>query len=74
MCQVKEENMDHFVFCNAYENKTLEVDWKDIFGHDVERQYNIAQFLLERQVQRENTMLMQKGGQPNDPGSGAPGD
>ena len=34
----KEENLHHFVFCNAYENKTLEVHWKDIFGHDVERQ------------------------------------
>ena len=62
------------VSSSAYENKTLKVDWKDIFGHDVERQYHKAQFLLERQVQSENTMLMQKGGQPNYPGSGAPGD
>ena len=64
--------MDHFVICRAYSNQSSNVVWKDILGDNVDRQYEIAQFLHERQMQREDTILLQKGGQPLHPGSRAP--
>ena len=39
----------------------------------VETQYSIAQFIFDRQVERERRIDMQ-GGQPRDTGSRAPGD
>ena len=41
-------------------------------GNTVDRQFEIAQCLCERQIQREEAMLLQKGGQPLHPGSRAP--
>ena len=61
-----------FVICSAYSNQSSKVVWKDILGDNVDRQYEIAQFLYERQMQRDEAIIMQKGGQPLNPGSGAP--
>ena len=43
-----------------------------MFGNNVYKQFEIAQFLYERKMQREEAMILQKGGQPCNPGSGAP--
>ena len=72
LCQVKEENMDHFVICSSYSNQSSNIVWKDMLGNNVDRQFEIAQFLYERQMQRDEAMILQKGGQPLNPGSGAP--
>ena len=72
LCHVKEENTDHFIICSAYSNQSSNIVWKDILGNNVDRQFEIAQCLYERQIQREEAMLLQKGGQPLHPGSGAP--
>ena len=43
-----------------------------MLGNNVDRQYEIAQFLYERQMQRDEAIILQKGGQPLNPGSGVP--
>ena len=69
---MKEENTDHFIIYSAYLNQSSNIVWKDILGNNVDRQFEIAQCLCERQIQREEAMLLQKGGQPLHPGSRAP--
>ena len=73
-CQLEEENMDHFINCTHYENKHKGISWKNILANNVEDQYDIAQFIFTRQVERERMLDVLQGGQPMDPGSGAPGD
>ena len=72
MCQLEEENMDHFFNCTHYENKHRGISWKNILANNVEDQYNIAQIIFTRQVERERMLDVLQGGQPMDPGSGAP--
>ena len=64
--------MDHFINCTHYENKQKGISWKNILSNNVEDKYDIAQFIFTIQVERMLDVL--QGGQPMDPGSGAPGD
>ena len=74
MCNKEIEDMDHFVSCVQYETKCDGIVWKNIIESNVEKQYEIAQFIFDRQVERERMLEILQGGQPRDTGSGAPGD
>ena len=73
MCNVEVEDMDHFINCNHYETKSEGIVWQNIIEGSVDTQYSIAQFIFDRQMERERRIDMQ-GGQPRDTGSGAPGE
>ena len=64
--------MDHIVICSAYSYQSSNIVWKDMLENNVDRQFKIDKFCYERQMQREEAMILQKGGQPLNPGSGAP--
>ena len=42
MCNMLEENMDHFISCLAYGKSRNEINWKDIFEKDSEKQNSMA--------------------------------
>ena len=42
MCEKSDENVDHFMGCEAYENNHLKVHWKKIFENDPKEQNEIA--------------------------------
>ena len=52
MCLKVSETMDHFINCDSYEAK-LEVNWKDIYEENVDKQFRIGQFILHRYRKRE---------------------
>ena len=35
MCEMLEENIEHFMSCEAYGKTSWEIDWKEIFGNNV---------------------------------------
>ena len=53
MCQKDQEDMDHFVNCKHYETEHEGIDWKQILENHVEKQYEIAEFIYNQQVERE---------------------
>ena len=71
---ISRKDMDHFVNCKHYETQHEDIDWKQILENHVEKQYEIAEFIYNRQVERERALELLKGGQPMVSGSGAPGD
>ena len=72
MCLKVSESMDHFINCDSYEDK-LEVNWKDIYEENVDKQFRIGQFILHRYRKRETKIKQQEDGQASDVGSTAPG-
>ena len=50
--------MDHFIYWDSYEDK-LEVNWKDIYEENVDKQFMIGQFILHRYRKRETKIKQQ---------------
>ena len=71
MCRKELETMDHFVKCVEY-GENLETDWKDIYGEDMEHQFEIGKFIEKRCRKREIILKQQEGGQTSNHGSTAP--
>ena len=64
LCEIKEETMDHFLSCKTYENIPQELDWKEIKGSCVERQFEIAAIVRARQKKRKETIESYEAGHP----------
>ena len=47
--------MDHFVVCAAYGKKT-ELNWKDIFESNTERQIEIGIYVEKRFIERQEIL------------------
>ena len=46
------ETMEHFVACKEY-GETLNVDWFEIFGNNMETQIVIGEFIEKRYIKRK---------------------
>ena len=64
--------MEHFVACKEY-GETLNVDWTEIYGHNMETQIVIGEFIEKRYIKRKEIIKQQEDGQTLDLGSTAPG-
>ena len=42
MCGNHDTNIEHFMLCLAYGQGDFEINWKDIYGDDTEKQNSIA--------------------------------
>ena len=71
-CQLHPETIEHFWSCNAYGNMS-EMNLRDIFGNDIEKQTKIGIFLEKRFKIREKIIKQQEDGQAPTSGSSAPG-
>ena len=54
MCEVREENISHFMSCENYGEKVT--DWESIYGNDTRKQFEIAQETETRLKIRENKL------------------
>ena len=61
-CQVYAETMDHFMVCAEYGKKT-ELNWKDIFGNNTEKQIEIGLFVKERVIVSQEILDQIEAGQ-----------
>ena len=68
MCNVKEENIEHFMKCEKYNGK--ETGWQDIHGNDPEKQFYIGKEAYSRLKTRENKI--EEDGQGSLPAPTAP--
>ena len=50
MCNVKEENIEHFMKCEKYKKKMV---WQDIYGNDPAKQFYIGKEAYSRLKTRE---------------------
>ena len=71
-CQEFKETMDHFVQCNSYGDK-LKIDWKLIYGNNMEEQVFIGTFVKRRYKMRQDILQQQEDGLASVLGSTAPG-
>ena len=74
-CELKEENMNHFLTCTSYESLSPENNWEQVKENDtsVERQFEIAKIVKARQLKRKKIIENFEAGHPQDnPGSRAP--
>ena len=62
MCDSCEETFPHFMSCLSYGKPFIELDWKDIFGDDSEKQNTIAVEVNRRKNMRKSKI--QEGGLP----------
>ena len=53
MCEMLEENIEHFMSCEAYGKTSWEIDWKEIFGNNVKNQNTVAKEVKRRQFIRK---------------------
>ena len=53
MCQLSEEDFQHFITCEAYGNEPLEINWQEMFGNDVSYQNIIAKEVKSRHNMRK---------------------
>ena len=44
--------MEHFMECNNYGVKNKNINWKDIYENDTQKQYDIAKEVQERMEKR----------------------
>ena len=56
MCNMLEENMDHFISCLAYGKSRYEINWKDIFEKYSEKQNSIALKIYRRDYIRKSKL------------------
>ena len=56
MCDMLEENMDHFMSCLTYGNASCEVNWKEIFENDPDKQNKIALEIKRRHYIRKSKL------------------
>ena len=68
MCDLKEENITHFLECSQYGNSKIEID--EIFSQNTENQFSIAEKVEERILLRKKKI--EAGHDSPTPGSKAP--
>ena len=68
MCDIKEENITHFLECLKYGKEKIEI--KDIYTQNTENQFSIAERVKERMLQRKEKL--EAGLDSPAPGSKAP--
>ena len=68
MCDLKEENITHFLECSQYGNSKIEID--EIFSQNTENQFSIAEKVEERMLLRKKKI--EAGHDSPTPGSKAP--
>ena len=73
-CNINEENMDHFMICNSYENCVEGNNWKIIFENNTLKQFEIAKIAQVRMQKRLQIMENQEAGLTFQSSSTAPGD
>jgi hypothetical protein len=75
LCHIKEENMNHFMICDACENVAPEKNWTNIFENKPDEQFRIAKLVKQRLRIRNKKIDNYEAGQTQDsPDSRAPGD
>ena len=70
MCDVKEENLKHFMECTEYGNSDDTLVLNNIYTQDTEIQFKIAENAKIRIIKR--TMKLEAGLDSTSPGSQAP--
>ena len=55
MCNIKEENMDHFMSCEKYERTNIA--WEDIYKNMTDKQFEIGREVKIRLGIREKKLL-----------------
>ena len=68
MCDIKEENITHFLECTEYGNQHIEIE--EIYTQNTENQFSIAKQVEERIFMRK--MRLEAGLDSPSPGSNAP--
>ena len=58
-----EEDFDHIISCDAYGNKTLDIDYREIFDKYVSHQITIAKEVKSRHFMR--TLKLEEDGLPH---------
>ena len=61
-CYVHEENMEHFLLCQAYENCPQENNWKIILEDHPEKQVSIAKVAQKRMKYRQKLLEIEAAG------------
>ena len=56
MCEMLEENIEHFMSCESYGKTSWEIDWKEIFGSNVKNQNTVAKEIKRRQFIRKKKL------------------
>ena len=56
MCQLSEEDFQHFITCEAYGNEPLEINWQEIFGNNVFNQNIVAKEVKSRHKLRKEKL------------------
>ena len=64
LCETKEESINHFLNCEAYENLSQENNWEDVRGNCVKRQYEIAEIAQARMKRRKIFIEKYEAGHP----------
>ena len=66
MCEKKSETIEHFMTCKAYKNITPGYDWKLILDDYPDKQFEIAENIKRRQIQRKQKIEKYEAGHPQD--------
>ena len=61
-CNLHEENIEHFLICEAYENCAQERNWKDILENNADRQLDIAQVAQKKIKVRQRLLESEEAG------------
>ena len=72
MCLETTETMEHFAHCKGY-GETIDMDWKLIYGNNMEEQVTIGEFMKRRFKMRQEVLQQQEDGLASVLGSTAPG-
>ena len=56
MCEMLEENIEHFMSCESYGKTSWEIDWKEIFGNNFKNQNTVAKEVKRRQFIRKKKL------------------
>ena len=68
MCDIKEENITHFLECSQYGKQVIEIE--EIYTQNTENQFSIAEKIEERMLIRKQ--ILEAGLDSPTPGSKAP--
>ena len=52
-CNLHEENIEHFLICEAYENCAQERNWKEILENNPDQQFYIGKIAQKRMKHRQ---------------------
>ena len=56
MCEKYEENIEHFMTCEAYGKVTWEINWREVFENNVSNQNIVAKEIKRRQFIRKRKL------------------